>query len=351
MELADFWYPVCLSDELNGKPIGSRLLGTPLVVFRGEDGRPGALLDQCPHRRAMLSAGRVKDGTVECTYHGWRFAPDGACVRVPGHDGEPKGCARGALAFATREQDGMVFVYGRPGDAPTEPYKHPRTNDPRYGTFVRQFRCRGTLALALDNFMDVMHPPFLHPGMLYDDDDRKRVDVTVRKWVAEDQPAHAGVEAVYTGEPSPTRGWIGKVVLAGRWYEEAYHVERFIAPCAHQNEYAVAENGHMYVTCYNTPEDDEHMRLFMLCVYRLPLPHAVSRFLIDRFLVGPTVQQDVDFFDAHHEVLRAPHPDVPEQSTVLDTHGLRVRAFMRRLGAVSSLSEIEIPETQFVGWM
>lgn len=352
MELNDFWYPVCLASALKGRPVAAGLLGAPLVLFRGQDGAPAALVDKCPHRRARLSAGNLRDGTVECVYHGWRFAPSGDCVRVPGHLDQERACARsGAIAHAAREVDGMIFVYGRPGEPRGEPYRHPKTAAPGWGWFVREFRCKGTLELALDNFMDVMHPPFLHPGMLYDDDTRQQVEVTVRKWVAPDQPGHAGVEAVYTGEPSPTRGLVARVLLAGKSYDETYHVERFIAPGTHQNKYAVSDRAQMFVTSYNTPEDHENLRIFMLCVYRFPWPRALSRLLIDRFLVGPTVREDVDFFNAQWRDLLQERPDLPERSTILDTHGLRVRAFMKRLQSVDSLDAIEIPETRFSGLM
>lgn len=352
MELSDFWYPVAQAQDLREKPLAARLLGTPLVIFRGPDGAPAALHDKCPHRRARLSAGTLRDGTVECIYHGWRFGPDGECVRVPGHLDQVRACAKSStIAYAARELDGMIFVYGRPGEPRCEPFHHPESNSPGWGTLVREFRCKGTLDLALDNFMDVMHPPFLHPGKLYDDSTRAEVDVTVRKWVAEEQPEHAGVEAVYTGEPSPTRGLVARVLLAGKAYDETYHVERFIAPSIHQNRYAVSDNAQMYVTCYNTPEDDSTIRIFMLCVFRFPWPRWLSRILVDRFLVGPTVQEDVDFFDQQWQDLLEEVAEIPERSTVLDTHGLRVRAFMKRLAKVDSLEEIEVPETLFTGLM
>ena len=51
--LKDFWYVACLSTELKEKQVLSRtILGTPLAVFRGADGKPAALFDRCASRTA-----------------------------------------------------------------------------------------------------------------------------------------------------------------------------------------------------------------------------------------------------------------------------------------------------------
>lgn len=42
----------------------------PWVLFRGEDGKPGCVRDECAHRACPLSLGKVKDGRIQCPYHG-----------------------------------------------------------------------------------------------------------------------------------------------------------------------------------------------------------------------------------------------------------------------------------------
>lgn len=41
--------------------------------------------DRCPHRLAPLSEGRIEpsDGTLMCSYHGWRFSGEGKCEHIP----------------------------------------------------------------------------------------------------------------------------------------------------------------------------------------------------------------------------------------------------------------------------
>ena len=77
VELPDQWYVACLASELGRRPLARTVLGTPLCLFRDGAGRVGAMVDRCPHRNVPLSLGRLRDGLLECGYHGWRFDGEG----------------------------------------------------------------------------------------------------------------------------------------------------------------------------------------------------------------------------------------------------------------------------------
>ncbi len=76
------WKTICRIDEIApGRPIGrtvhygNRLRGVDVpvcVVARGKSDYV-ALLDRCPHRDVALSGGIVRDGTLMCPGHFWRF--------------------------------------------------------------------------------------------------------------------------------------------------------------------------------------------------------------------------------------------------------------------------------------
>ena len=54
-----------------------------IAVFR-YGGEFFALDDVCPHAGAPLSEGPVKNGTIMCMWHAWRFnLRDGTCVNIP----------------------------------------------------------------------------------------------------------------------------------------------------------------------------------------------------------------------------------------------------------------------------
>jgi len=73
----DIWYFAGLSSDLKtGQMRRIVIAGLPINLGRDESGTLFAMYDICPHRAAPLSKGCLKDGTVQCPYHGWRFAID-----------------------------------------------------------------------------------------------------------------------------------------------------------------------------------------------------------------------------------------------------------------------------------
>ncbi len=116
--LTDSWYLAASSRALKpGRQERRIILGQPVLVGRTAAGEAFALCDICPHRLVPLSAGRQvqTDGepTVECPYHGWRFATDGACRLMPSLTGaEPYEPGRIRVRrYPVHEANGLVFVY------------------------------------------------------------------------------------------------------------------------------------------------------------------------------------------------------------------------------------------------
>ena len=103
------WHPVALSHTVGSQPQAANLLGQPLVLWRDGDGAAHAWADQCPHRGARLSLGRVHAGQLECPYHGWRFEGGGACTHVPAVPDFKPGVRHSATVFATREAYGTAL--------------------------------------------------------------------------------------------------------------------------------------------------------------------------------------------------------------------------------------------------
>ncbi len=48
-------------------------VGDRMIALFLDGGRYYALDDVCPHQGMPLNDGLVEDGTVTCTWHGWRF--------------------------------------------------------------------------------------------------------------------------------------------------------------------------------------------------------------------------------------------------------------------------------------
>jgi phenylpropionate dioxygenase-like ring-hydroxylating dioxygenase large terminal subunit len=271
VRLADQWFIACRSGALRTRPRGVVLQGVPIVLFRGRDGRPGALEDRCPHRNAPLTAGRVRDGELECAYHGWRFDPGGACLRVPGLASPPEARATRATAFPCVEQDGYVWVYTTSGAEPRRaPFRFPHLGERGYTTVRREYDVRATVLAALENVLDVPHTAFLHGGLFRTAKKEKVVDVVVRRFGDR-------CEAEFLGEPRP-KGLAGRLLAPGGGV--VTHVDRFLLPSIAQVEYRLGEASHLVVTTAMTPLDDFTTRMFSAVTFRLPVPGL---------LVGPLV--------------------------------------------------------------
>ncbi|WP_414577172.1 Rieske 2Fe-2S domain-containing protein [Anabaena sp. CCY 9402-a] len=81
------WYPVSPVEDIDPqRPTPITLLGLRLVIWKPKSSETyRVFLDQCPHRLAPLSEGRVDDktGNLMCSYHGWQFDAQGVCTHIP----------------------------------------------------------------------------------------------------------------------------------------------------------------------------------------------------------------------------------------------------------------------------
>jgi nitrite reductase/ring-hydroxylating ferredoxin subunit len=258
----DDWYALCRSEELGKHPLARTLLGAPLVLFRTKDG-VGALLDRCPHRNVPLSLGRVTNERLECSYHGWQFDQGGACRHIPCLLGDPDAKARHVASYPAKEQDGHVWVYGRPNVTPSrEPYRFPYYDDERYTKVSQQVDLEGSVHAAAENALDVPHTSFLHGGWFRSAKTKHEIEVVIRRW-------HEGCEAEYIGEPAP-KGLLGRLLAPGGGV--VTHFDRFLLPSVTQVEYRLGEDSHIVISAAHTPVEDFKTRLFGMAAFRLPAP-------------------------------------------------------------------------------
>lgn len=104
--LTGTWDRICRVEEVvPDRPVG-KVVGDSgqdrdrvCVVLTNEGGYL-AMLDRCPHRDIALSGGIVKDGTLACPGHFWRFD-----LRTGRRTDLPE-C--GATVYPTRVADGWV---------------------------------------------------------------------------------------------------------------------------------------------------------------------------------------------------------------------------------------------------
>lgn len=279
------WWPLATSYQLGTrKPLARVLHGRPLVLFRAADGSPAALPDRCPHRLAPLSQGCVRDGSVECPYHGWRFDAAGHCTRAPGSL-DQRSRAPLLQGLQSCEAHGLVWVRGADsaGPAPCGPAQTEGALD----VFWMHDQVRCSLLEAAENFLDAFHTHFVHAGWIRRDAQRQRV-------VADVRALDNGVEARYSEEDKQA-GLISRLLESGRG--ESFG--RFRLPGLAEIEYRDRSGRlNLLISAWLVPAESGQIQVIARVATRRGfLPGWVKRLLL-RPLFGVVLSQDRRMLEA-----------------------------------------------------
>lgn len=180
--LLDCWYLVGTSRDLApGKLIERTVAGRRLVLARRADGSAFALHGLCPHRQMPFVHGRVENDEVVCAYHGWRFAGDGQCQRIPALiDEEASLAARLRVpTWALVETDGLLWAFLAAADrsaAATPPMPF-GVDERRQPMLVREVAVPLDLDQANFGLLDPAHVAYVHRSWYW----RKSAETRVKE--------------------------------------------------------------------------------------------------------------------------------------------------------------------------
>jgi phenylpropionate dioxygenase-like ring-hydroxylating dioxygenase large terminal subunit len=248
----EVWYPVFYLDDLDRtKPNKFTLLERDLVIWwdrQGECWR--AMEDQCPHRLAPLSEGRIaEDGLLECPYHGWAFRGDGTCDRIPQQpaEGLAQESKRACVAtLPTTICQGLLFVYaGNPENAARVkvPLIEPMEESPEGWVCLNTFRDLPYDALTLmENVLDNSHVSFTHHRSVGNRANAAPVELEVV------EASKQGFQGVW--EEGPRKGTLGR--------QDTF----FIAPNLMWHDLTSKQFGRTLTVVYATPIRKGECRLF-----------------------------------------------------------------------------------------
>ena len=178
------WAGLCVASEVpepgDAKPF--EFMGVPLFVMRGRDGVVRVFQNICRHRGMILvSEPRRIEGVIRCPYQSWCYSHDGRLMATP-HVGGPGQNTHpgidpetlGLLEVRAHIWMDVVFV-NLSGDAPAFDEMHGNLmarwaefDQPIYhGGADSTFRltCRTNWKLAVENYCESYHLPFVHPGL------------------------------------------------------------------------------------------------------------------------------------------------------------------------------------------
>ena len=158
-----FWFPVAMAEELTDLPLGLRILGEDLVLFRDGSDRYGLLHRHCSHRNTSLEFGIVEEQGIRCCYHGWHYDIDGTILETPGEPAASKIKDRVVHgAYPAVAYNGLIFTYmGPTEERPEFPlYDTLALPDVELLPYSISYPCNW-LQVA-ENTMDPIHGVFLH---------------------------------------------------------------------------------------------------------------------------------------------------------------------------------------------
>jgi phenylpropionate dioxygenase-like ring-hydroxylating dioxygenase large terminal subunit len=153
MNELNHWHPVLLSKALKQKPVGIKLCGQEIALFRAENEKIGAVEDSCPHRRMRLSQGWVEGNKLVCPFHGWNYEPDGTGYSPSTPNLKP--CAK---SFDVLEKHGLIWVKATGSDA-----QFPNIDFPNYHLVCAlEHHVHAPLELLVDTNSEIEHAALGH---------------------------------------------------------------------------------------------------------------------------------------------------------------------------------------------
>jgi phenylpropionate dioxygenase-like ring-hydroxylating dioxygenase large terminal subunit len=177
------WQPVSSVEALAeaGGVLAVRLGDRPYVLVEAEGG-PAGFVDQCPDGHAPLSVGRRTPAALRCR-HGVSYLLGEQQLGAPSG-----GCGTGLIALPVEVRYGLIWL--APLGSVSAIPDIPEWDDPEFTVVPMPVQSwRASAAQMADNFLDVAHFPFTHPGSIGDPDDR-----VVLPYEVERGPWHFSVE-------------------------------------------------------------------------------------------------------------------------------------------------------------
>ena len=158
------WYAVLDSNEVKpGQLIGVTRMGERLVFWRDSAGRLSCLRDQCVHRGAALSAGKVRNDHIACPFHGLEYDVSGRCVVIPANGRNAPAPEQFRVAgYPTQEAHGFIYLWWGEAraDLPAVPFFEDIDDAFSYGTAHDPWATH--YSRAIENQLDPVHVPFVH---------------------------------------------------------------------------------------------------------------------------------------------------------------------------------------------
>lgn len=277
----NFWYPALRADELQDQPVRRRMLGQDFVLFRDAGGVARCLANTCTHRGGSLGDGRLRDGNVQCPYHGWQFDGDGHCRKIPSLGSKARIPGRTRVdAYPTVEKYGLVFAFLGDLDEADRP---PIMEIPEYGqdgwrATIQQFDFDLDYQRSMENGMDLAHNEFVHPTHGFSYENEADYSVETPKLIETEWGTgfynQMKVPPLADRKMQETSGRTGNAtVTIGTGHHGCASLWTFINP---------TPSMHIYQYMYEVPVDPARTRVFLVNLRNFMLEPEHDQRMMDR---------------------------------------------------------------------
>lgn len=136
-----------------------------LALFRNTKGEIGCVVDQCAHRGAALSKGKVHGDCLRCPFHGLEFDKDGRCTFIPanGKASTADTSRYNVRPYPVKEVNEIIYIwYGEPEKVSGEPPFFAQDVDASYAFSEMQDLWNSHYSRCIENQLDVVHVPIVH---------------------------------------------------------------------------------------------------------------------------------------------------------------------------------------------
>lgn len=310
------WYIAFESKKLKNKPIDCKILDTPLVIFRNKN-EISALLNRCPHRNVHLSKGKIKNGNLQCPYHGWEFNTSGECVKIPSLcDNQKIPLNANVQKFNVIEQDNYIWVWVGNRE-PFHNEKPIKITEVSNGWGIKMFSSiiYNNMENTIENFVDTTHTGFIHGGIFRGEPDHV---------------ANNFIEVVDDGviidieEEEKSKSLLANLLVGNN---KQIHQDRFIAPSTVKVSYSFGEEKQMITYHIFTPVDKNTTLVYISFIYKFSwLNPLISMFspLMSKLLL----RQDKNILKYQGEIISKDGENYV--STIADTANIWIRNYNQK---------------------
>lgn len=278
------WYGILDSKEVGRNPVGVVRFNEKLVLWRTEDNKICCIYDQCCHRGAALSIGKLVHDELECPFHGFRYDHSGKVTLIPANGRSSKIPDTFKVhAYCAKEAYGAIWVwYGDETDEvnlPEIPFFEELRTGFTFSSFSEVWNVHYTR--AIENQLDVVHLPFVHKTTI-GRGNKTIVNGPVVKW-HENRMTFYVDNVVDDGQTIPKKP--GEI----KNYESLFSLQ-FQMPNIWQN----IISDQVRIVAIFAPVDDEHTRIYLRFYQRFAniplLKYVIGK--MSNYLNGIILHQD-----------------------------------------------------------